>query len=292
MVPQLLANGIATSAECALLAVGFGLIYHTSKVFHFAHGATFVVAAYLFYSFYSQLRMGLVLAAVLVILLAGLLGLLIDVLVYRPLDRKGSSALGQLLSSVGCYIVLVNSLPILYDNQSKQVFAGVVPMREFLGVRLTEVQIGGIVFASFVICSVAVVLRVTTLGKLIRALRDDPQLLALTGSDPGLVRSAVFVGGSGLAGAAAVLHSLDVGIEPTIGLPAFLAATVAMIVGGTRSFEAAAFGALLLGVLQNAAVRLMANEWREPATFIIFVLFLLFRPQGLLSSSRRTEEIQ
>ncbi len=89
---------------------------------------------------------------------------------------------------------------------------------------------------------------------------------------------------------AAVLVGLDVGIDPHVGMNAVVIAAVALIVGGVGIFEGAAFGALLVGCLQSIAVWQMSARWQDMVTFLVLIIFLLFRPQGILGRRGRMEE--
>jgi branched-chain amino acid transport system permease protein len=126
---------------------------------------------------------------------------------------------------------------------------------------------------------------------MIRAMRDDVELLSSIGINPQHVRRIVFALGSSLAGVSAMLTGLDVGIDPNIGMVAILNGAVAVIVGGVGIFEGAAFGALLLGLLQSLAVWKFSARWQDTVTFLVLIIFLLLRPEGILGSRRRIEEV-
>ena len=102
IILQALTNGLVVGCAYALVALGFGLIYNTTRVFHFAHGAVYAAAAYLFYSALLVVGDARSLTAALVAVAgAALMGALLDGLIYYPLARRGSSLLIQMLSSVG-----------------------------------------------------------------------------------------------------------------------------------------------------------------------------------------------
>jgi len=134
------------------------------------------------------------------------------------------------------------------------------------------------------------ILRTTKLGRLIRALSDNPILVTVLGADVRRLRIWIFGLGSLLAGVASCLTALDVGMDPHIGMSAFLMAAVSMIVGGIGNFEGAALGAFLLGIVQSLLVWKISARWTEALAFLILVLFLLFRPEGLVGKRRRLEE--
>ena len=105
-------------------------------------------------------------------------------------------------------------------------------------------------------------------------------------------RLLVFAVGSILAAAGAILDALDVGMEPQGGLPVVLAAAVACIIGGLHRFLAPAMGGMILGLLQGLVVWKTSARWESGVTFCILILFLLFRPQGILGRAERLEEVR
>lgn len=291
LVFQLLANGLVTGCAYALMALGFALIYNTTRIFHLAHGAVYAVAAYLFYSFYVLWSVPLVAAALLTVGLAAILGVLIDEVIHVPLDECDSPMLIHLLSSLGLYIALVNVIAMFYGNQTKVLSQGAQPTYSEGGIILTQVQVATVGVAVSLFIGLVVLLRKTRLGQQLRAMRDDPELVAVMGLNPRTLRRVVFGLGSALAAVAAILLGLDVGIDPHIGLAAVLNGAVAVIIGGIGLFEGAALGALVLGLLQSMAVWQASARWQEAVTFGVLILFLLFRPQGILGTQRRVEEV-
>jgi branched-chain amino acid transport system permease protein len=273
------------------MALGFALIYNTTRIFHLAHGAVYAVAAYLFYSFYVLWGVPLVAAALLTVGLATILGVLIDEAIHVPLDERDSSMLIHLLSSLGLYIALVNVIAMFYGNQTKVLSQGAQPTYSGGEIILTQVQVATVGVAVLLFIGLVVLLRKTRLGQQLRAMRDDPELVAVMGLNPRTLRRVVFGLGSALAAVAAILLGLDVGIDPHIGLAAVLNGAVAVIIGGIGLFEGAALGALVLGLVQSLAVWQASARWQEAVTFGVLILFLLFRPQGILGTQRRVEEV-
>lgn len=290
MVLQLLANGIATGSLYALVALGFGLIYNTTHIFHVAHGAIYTAAAYLCYVFLVQLGWSAPLAITAALFLTSLLGVFTELFVYAPLEKRRASLLVALLSSLGLYIALVNLIALLFGNETKVLRPGVEATFHFGSIVLTRIQLAQIVTAVILLPSFLVFLRVTAWGKRIRALRDNPTLVEVMGVNTRAVRLFVFGIGSAFAGMAAILSALDVGMDPHVGMPMLLTASVALIVGGVGTFEGAVIGAFLLGILQSLVVWQASARWTDAVTFGLLILFLLFRPQGILGQRRRLEE--
>jgi len=291
LVVQLLANGFVTGCAYALVALGFAFVYNTTRIFHFAHGAVYALAAYVFYSLFVQWGVPLIVAAPGTILLIAIAGILIDELVHAPLDRQDASMLIHLLSSIGLYTVIVNGIALLYGNQTKVLRSGVQSTYSLGSITLSRIQVATLVTAVLLLGIVFIVLWNTRLGKMLRAMRDDPKLVAVMGINPRSLRWAVFSLGSGLAAVAAILMGLDFGIDPYIGLSAILNGAVAAIIGGVGLFEGAVLGGLLVGLLQALVAWQASAEWQDAITFVVLILFLLFRPEGILGEKRRVEEV-
>jgi branched-chain amino acid transport system permease protein len=291
MLPQLLANGLATGGGFAIVALGFALIYNTTRTFHFAHGAVYTWSAYFLHTFLNLWHMPLGVSLVLTVLLAAILGVVIDEVLYRPLVKRNSSQLIQMLSSLGLYIMLVNTVAMVYGNETKVLVPGIQPTYSFAGVILTQVQLLTVICSLVLFAGLVLLLRGTRLGNVVRALRDDPELVSAVGVNPRRVRWAVFALGSAFAAVAAMLAGLDIGIDPNIGMNALLSGAVAVIIGGIGTFEGAAVGGLGIGFLQGLAVWRLSARWQDAVTFVLLVVFLLFRPQGIFGGRRRAEEI-
>ena len=291
LVVQLLANGLVNGCGYALVALGFAFVYNTTRIFHFAHGAVYALAAYVFYSFFVQWGVPLVLAAGATLLLIAAFGVLIDELIHAPLDRQDASMLIHLLSSIGLYTVIVNVIALLYGNQTKVLSSGMGTTYSLGDVTLVRIQLITVFTAVVVLGIVFVVLWRTRLGKMLRAMRDDPELVAVMGINPSTLRRTVFALGSGLAGVAAILSGLDVGVDPYIGMNAILNGAVAIIIGGVGRFEGAVLGGIAIGLLQASVVWYASAQWQDAITFVVLILFLLFRPEGILGTKRRSEEV-
>jgi branched-chain amino acid transport system permease protein len=290
MVAQLFANGLATGSLYALSALGFGLIYNTTRVFHIAYGAVYTVSAYLLFALWTQYKIPLGIALIIASILTILLGILIDIHVYQPLLRQSSSFLIVMISSLAVYIITVNIIVLIFGNEIKVLRSGVATTFSLGQVILSGIQILQIVAFAFVFFTLVLFLKWTNFGKIIRAMRDNPDLLSLMGIDLQKVRWLIFGLGSLLAGLAAMLQALDVGIDPNIGMSAVLIAAVAVIIGGVGILEAPAFGGLLLGVLQSVVIWQASGRWQEAVTFALLILFLLFKPEGIFGQRRRLEE--
>jgi len=290
MLLQLLVNGLISGCGYALVALGFALIYGTTKTFHFAHGAVYTLSAYFLYTFYNLWKFPLSLAIVLSLFLTAIIGILVDELIYLPLDKKGSSPLIRMLSSLGLYIIMINFVAMIYGNETKVLNPSIQPTYHIGSLILTRIQAVIFLFSVLLFILLILFLRKMKAGMMIRAARDNSRLLSVVGINPRRIRWLVFSLGSLLAGIASLLNGLDVGIDPNIGMPVFLNGAVAVIIGGVGMIEGSILGALLLGILQSLVIWKFSARWQDTMTFILLILFLLFRPQGFLGVRRRIEE--
>lgn len=288
---QLLINGIISGCAYAFVALGFALIYNTTRIFHFAHGAVYVLAAYLFYTFWYSWSLPLSFSVIITLCLIAVFGVLLDELIYIPLMKRKSPLLVQLLSSLSVYAVIVNFIAIIYGNETKQLSTQIQQTYFFGSFLLTQIQIATALCFVLVIPIIFMILRKTHLGMMFRALRDDSDLFSAMGFNQLKVRRIVFALGSALAAIGAILMTLNVGTDPNAGMMAIFNGIVAVIIGGVAVFEGAVLGAFLLGILQSLIVWQTSDRWQILVTFGVLILLLIFRPQGILGNRRRVEEI-
>jgi branched-chain amino acid transport system permease protein len=290
MLSQLLTNGLVAGFAYAVMATGFALTYNTTRIFHVAFGATYVVTIYVCYLGFARLQWGLWLSLSCALIVGTGLGVLVERFLYRPLQRRNASLLVVLIGSLGFYIVTVNLIAMAFGNETLVLSPTAAKTFRAGHVVVTSAQLAQLLAGLILLPAVTVILRYSHLGRCIRAARDDPALLETLGISMNSVRGRVFALGSLLTGIAALAIGFDTGIDPNIGMPALLTAAAALIVGGVGTFEGAAVGGLLLGVLQAVVVWKASSRWTDAATFVILIGFLSFRPQGILGVRRRVEE--
>ncbi len=284
MLLQLAVNGIIAGSAYALLALGFGIIYGTTRTFHFAHGAVYTLAGYVFYHSLVVLGLPFFVGVAAALAIAAGLGPSMEQFIYRPLRTVGASEMEVLLSSLGLYVLIENLIIILWRSDPRS-----VPVAEALqrGIQIGPVWVTGLQFlvlaTSLVLWGALLLfLRRTKLGKAIRALAADPEMTEIVGIDERRVRLFVYALGSALAGVAVVLSAIDTGIAPSAGMNALLIATISVIVGGTNSISGGVAGGFLIGVAENVGIWQIASEWKQAIAFGLLVVFILLRPTGLI----------
>lgn len=292
MFTQLFINAIIAGSIYTLIALGFSLIYSTTKFFHFAHAAVYTSCPYFVYLYISYLGLPLGSAIPIAILSSTILGMLIEISIYRPLRRKGSSPLVLLLSSLGLYIIIQNVISMIFGDDTKTLRSGIVTEGiEIVGARITPIQIAIICVSALLLFFCWALMKYTRMGTAMRAVASDPELALVSGIDTDRTILFAFMTGSALAGIAAILISFDIDMTPTMGMNALMMGVVAVIIGGVGSIPGAALGGFLLAFAQNFGVWKISSQWQDAIAFIILLVFLLFRPYGFFGKKIRKVEI-
>ncbi len=281
---HLLVNGLVSGCALGMVAVSFSLIFATTKIFHVAHAGVYSMGGYLTW---SALRHGAPepLALLIGIVACGLLGALIQKLLYERLARSGATHLVVLIASLGASAVLQNIIAGVYTSN---VLRFALPWAD------RTVPIGGVLLSMTQIVTVGIGLATyagvmwfahrTGLGKRMRAVASNPFLAEITRLNPRDVHVVVVALGSAIVCLPGALVPLDLGLQPFGGVPMLLTATIAMIAGGVGSISGAFVLAVAIAVLQNLSLLVMPGEWSIGVTFFVFVIFMLFRPRGLFAT--------
>jgi branched-chain amino acid transport system permease protein len=218
------------------------------------------------------------------------LGILIEVLIYKPLNNKQAPLAIFMISSIGINILFENLIAMIWGNETKILRPGVEKTYAFGPIILNRIQLSQVAVFLFFSTSLLIFLKYHKMGKIIRATADNAALTMVMGADVNRIRLIVFGLGSFLAGISSILIALDVGVDPHVGFNAVLCGAVATIVGGIGIFGGAIVGAFVLGIAQSLVIWQASARWEQAITFVILVFFLLFRPQGLLGQKKRQEE--
>jgi branched-chain amino acid transport system permease protein len=285
---QILANGLIQGLLIALLEVAFNAVFLPTKIFFIAQAGIYALSPYLVLqaAFWGlPWPLGILLALSVCVGLAGAM----ERWNHRRLSRNAASPGAHLIASLGLYIVLVQVVAMIWGNQTQVLRRGIDATFRYGTLVLTRAQ-----FFSGVVSLVGISLYLlwlgrTKLGLQVRALADNPTLLALWGYNTDRLRMYTFMVAGGITALAAMLTAYDIGFDPHGGLHAVLLAIVAVIIGGRGSFFAPVIGGVLLGLLRAQVVWHASARWQEPATFGLLALFLLFRPHGILGVKSRLE---
>ena len=284
IIPQLIINSIIAGSIYALMALGFNLIYGATKFFNLAHGVMAAIGGYTVFYFGITLGLDIYLSVAIGALLAGLIGYGSNKLVYLPLRKRKASNMALLVASLGVFTALQAIIAILFTSQFQVLYRNIAGQRIFniFGGSITQTQSVILVSAIIMFAGFALLLRYTIFGKAVRAISDDEEVAKIVGINTNQIIGRIFFIGSAIAGLAGILVGFDTGIEPTMGLSLLLKGVIAVIIGGIGNIYGGVLGAFLLAFVENFGIWKMSGEWKDAIAFAILILFLLFRPQGII----------
>lgn len=283
LVVQIALNTIIAGAIYSLAAFGFNLVYSTTRFFDLGYGAYAAAGAYAVFYFYKLLGLSLPLSLILGILAAGVIGFLVERIVYRQLRAHKASNTVILIASLGVLTVIQAIIAIIFSSQFQTLSRDIGATRTFevFGGIITQVQVMILLAGLVIMFALGAVLKFTMFGKAIRAIADDEEVAQIVGINSGRIIGIVFLISSMIAGLAGIAVGFDTGIQPTMGMTLLLSGVVAAIVGGVGNVYGSFLGAFLLAAVENVGVWYVSGEWKVTITFGILIVFLLFRPQGL-----------
>lgn len=282
-----MANGIVMGSIFALVSLGFALVYNTTRIFHISYAVLYMFAPYMILTFYKNLRFPSLIAFLIAILLTMLLSVVMELVVYRPLAKKKSSFTVILISSIGIMIVVINLVAMFYGNETKILNPNISKSVSIGNIIITYSQLYQLIPSLIVIILFMTFLKFSKFGIKTRAMRDDDVLCTVFGMNIYKMRLVLFILSGFFAALGGGLVAYDVGMDPYVGMPMLLNAVVALIIGGMGRFEAPIIGGFIIGILQAMAVWVFSSRWQDAVTFTLLILFLLFRPQGLMGEKKR-----
>lgn len=288
---QLFLNGLVNGALYSLVAIGFGLIFRSTKVFDISIGGFYTIAAYLLYVFYTLAGIPIIFAILLVMLGMAFLESMNERFIFRPFFNKGASSGAILIASLGLYIIIENVIALIFGNDVKVITQGISQSREFLGIVITQMQEIQFVVGLSVIILFYFAMKITKSIKALWAMGDNPELLSVLGLPVSKLRQMTYIMSGLFVGLASILTALDIGMDPHVGLPVLLNGATAVIVGGVDKYEGWILGSFLLAELNSLVIWKFSARWTPLVTFSLLIIILLFRPQGLLGTKLRLEEM-
>jgi len=291
VLPQLIANGIIAGSIYALIASGFSLIYATNRFIHFAHGTMVAGSAYFVYLFFVLVGLNFFVSAILAVLCTSVLGALLYSIVYRPLQKRGSSHAILLIASLGLYILLENSLLLIFGADVKTLhLIPVTKGMEFFTAIITPLQVMIVLTAFVLLVILGLFMKYSKIGMIIRAVADNADLADTSGINTKRVQIIGFAIGSALAGVAGILIGLEQNIEPTMGTHLMIKGFAGAIIGGVTSIPGSVLGSYLLGLVENLGIWYLPSGYKDAIAFVLLFLFLLVRPQGILGVNKGVRE--
>ncbi len=284
-ITQLVASGVVAGSLYALLGVSWGIIYGTTRTFHFAHGLAFTLAAYVAIVLHVALRLPLPAAAAGAAAAAALFGCAVEAAVYRPIRRESRGQLSIFLASMGMMVLGEALLQIVFsptprglpDFPDELYTAGPVTFT------LADAVLVATAWAS--IAALELFLSRTKTGREIRAVRSNPEMTTIVGISSERTFLVVFALGSALMGVGAFFVAIRSAATPHMGVTFVLMAFIATFLGGVGSTWGVALAGIGIGLVENLALLALSAHYKHIVVFAAMFAFLLVRPQGFTGKS-------
>jgi branched-chain amino acid transport system permease protein len=286
-------NGVTLGGLYFLVASGFTLIFGLMRNVNLAHGSIYLLGGYFGY-ITSDATGSWLLAFVVAFVVAALLGVLLQLLVFRRMEGQD---LRQTLVTIGISIVLADVMLWAFGGNSYQIqtpnwLRGPIQLPFVTAIKssgeavyLTYPIVRLVILAASIVIALLMWLTLnrTRIGMIVRAGVDDKDILSAMGVPIQRVFVAVFAFGAGLAGMAGVVGGTFQSLSPGEDTRFLLASLIVVIVGGMGSISGAALGAVIIGLAEQIGLAYFPT-YAIVLTFLIMVLVLAVRPQGLLGS--------
>jgi branched-chain amino acid transport system permease protein len=281
-------NGLIIGNIYLLLAVGLALIFGVSHLINFAHGSIYTVGAYIGWSCIRYLHTPLPVTIAIVLAGCALLGMAIERIGLRPL--AGSARIAPLLATIGISFVLDQLVQLIFSPDPRALPNPLPDWRLHVGsgtIGALDLLIAAIGLGSAAL--LFVFLRFTKLGWAVRATAQDRDAARQMGVDTDAVNRTVFAIAAALGGLSGLLVGMYYNhIDPAMSFQATLKGVVAQVIGGMGNVPGAILGSLLLGLIESYGVGLFGSSYRNLFAFVLLLVILVLRPNGLFASSRQT----
>ena len=286
MLLQQLVNGLMLGSTYALIAIGYTLVFGVLHLVHLAHGEVFMIGAFI--GLYVVLSTGAGVGAALVAALLGtaLLGVLIELVAFRPIRARSGHFLAPMISTIGVGIVLQEVATRLFGSELVGFPHRLQPVTFQLGpVTVTSVQLLILGVAVTLMVALHIFVARTRLGMAMRATAESVLAARLLGINPERIIVLTFAIASALGGVAGVLVGLSFNaISPFMGIDMGIKGLAIMLIGGLGNLHGAMVGGMLLGIVEVLSVAYLASSYRDAFAFAMMIVILLSRPQGLFGS--------
>ena len=279
---QILVNCLAAGSVNSLLAMGFGLAFRMERFFNFAHAGVFACAAYAFVML-QRLEIPLFPAALFSIAVAMLLTVLLHQLFRWVGDTPGATPLSMLVVSFAVFVVTQNVVALSFGSSPlSQRDDALLSRISVLSVVIQRYQLISIGLSILIVGCLALLLSRSRLGRVSRAVANDPELAVAHGIDAPVIMVVTLAVAAGMTAVAAMLSSFTSQISPEMGFGALQIGLVTWILGTRTNVFGLALIGYAIGFIQNAIVWVLPSHW-QASIILLFVLgYLVVRGQGSL----------
>ncbi len=285
MLQQYILNALINGSIIAVLALGFALVYNTTRIFHIVYAALYSLSGYLFYQFFQLQGWPFVVSLISSIIITAFVSLLCELLVYKPLIKRKLGIHPLMVASIGLLIIIENIIVLIWGNSSK-----IITQSELIQINFMDLNNNRMLYLILYVLFLFTLLflfRRSGFSRLVKAVRDNTMLTEVLGLNVNKIRLNVFILSGLIVGFVGSLNSFDIGVNPGSGLPFFIYAFIALIIGGVGRLEGPVIGGYIIGVLQTVTGYFINSQWVVLSIFVVLLVFLLYKPGGIIPEKRR-----
>lgn len=275
---QITVNGLVLSFMYIFIAVGLSVIFSMLRIVTFAHGEMYMLGAYFTWLFCTQLGFPYIVAVGLAVAVMFIVGIGLERTLWQPMINDH---LRCLIMSLGLCLILQGGAGAIFGAMDKGILSIFRGVFRIYGISLSVERIALVGVSLLVLCGMLLFFKMNKVGLAMRAVALDPAVASLQGIPVDKIQRLGFGMGCALAAFAGGLNGAMFSITPTMGLTPIVKAFVVVILGGLGSIPGAVIAGLIIGMLDSFSVTLFGSIGNMFA-FIIFVIFLLVRPRGIM----------
>ena len=279
-------NGLSLGSIYALGAVGLTLVYGILRLVNFSHGDLLTFGAYIAFLVNVTWDLPFGLGIVAAVAATAALALILEVIIWRPMRAKRAGIFQLMLMSIGLAFLIRAAIQYIWGGSQRQLDVDNLATSEPLGLTIGNTELLIIIVGFTVLIAVGLMLRLTLLGKQMRAVSDDIDLAETAGINTQRVIILTWVFAGGLAGLAGVMAGSTQTVYPELGFELLLPIFAAVILGGIGDAFGALAAGIVLGVVIELSTLVLDPQWKLVVGFVVLILVLVIRPQGIFGKAR------
>ena len=299
---QYVVDGLVNGSIIALGAVGLSITYNVLRFANFAQGEILAIGAYISMAFIVLMGVGigsigpvsfgwpLIASIILSVLVTSVVVLSVDWLLFRILRQRSASRITFIIAAFGLSLIVRNVITLIAG--ADQMFLSfyipkAIPILDTFKVVPDDILI--LIITAICVVSLHTFLSITTVGKKMRAVAENPVLAMVNGINVKSVIRWSWIIGASLSAIAGTLHAHVTQLDPEMGFELILPMFAALIVGGVTNVYGAVLGGFLIGLTEAFAVAIDLSAYRGGIAFLIMIVVLILRPQGILGEKERDD---
>lgn len=282
---QQIFNGLVVGSIYTLIALGLTTIFGILGIAHFAHGSVAMFGGYLTFFLISVLGIGLLPSFILAMAAGALLGIVLERVAYYPV--RNAPPINSFIIALGLTLIIEKLNLLAFGIDQVIIPTPFVNVINIGGVTMPELRIYVLVIAAILVIGMTLLIQHTWIGMAVRAVAQNRAAAVLMGINVNSVSMFVFALSSALGVAAGVLVGALFAVAPGVSSGLVIKGFAVLILGGLGSIPGAIVGGMVLGVSEAFAAAFVSSAYKDVISFLLMILVLLVRPEGLMRRSSR-----